>query len=147
MQHNILDGMGRAEILALAVGGADEVFLILRKVSSAALIHFAAALCAIQKPGEYTHFTHLGRTATRLANVLNNQEHAFLDDRRLGVLEDHPILRVIPDFLLALVGLLCSLEVYGMPQIVYALQNAGNRFTVDVQTENRSKIRRSGVSV
>ena len=120
--------MGRAEILALAVGGADEVFLVLRKVGSAALIHFAAALCAIQKPGEHTHFTHLGRTATRLANVLNNQEHTFLDDRRLGVLEDHPILRVIPDFLLALVGLLCSLEVYGMPQIVYALQNVGNCF-------------------
>ena len=128
MQHNILDGMGRAEILALAVGGADEVFLVLCKVGSAALIHFAAALCAIQKPGEHTHFTHLGRTATRLANILNNQEHAFLDDRWLGVLEDHPILRIIPDFLLALVGLFCSLEVYGMPQIVYALQNAGNRF-------------------
>ena len=128
MQHDILDRMGRAEILALAVGGADEVFLVLRKVGSAALIHFAAALCAIQKPGEHTHFTHLGRTATRLANVLNNQEHAFFDDRRLGVLEDHPILRIIPDFLLALVGLLCGLEVYCMPQIVYALQNAGNRF-------------------
>ena len=113
--------MGRAEILALAVGRADEVFLVLRKVGSAALIHFTAALCAIQKPGEYTHFTHLGRTATRLANVLNNQKHAFLNDRRLGVLEDHPILRVIPDFLLALIGLLCSLEVYGMSQIVYAL--------------------------
>ena len=81
MQHDILDRMGRAEILALAVGGADEVFLVLRKVGSAALIHFAAALCAIQKPGEHTHFTHLGRTATRLANVLNNQEHAFFDDR------------------------------------------------------------------
>ena len=107
------------DTVALAVGGADEVFLVLRKVGSAALIHFAAALCTIQKPGEHTHFTHLGRTATRLANVLNNQEHAFLDDRRLGVLEDHPILRVIPDFLLALVGLLCGLEVYGMPQIVY----------------------------
>ena len=61
MQHDILDGMGRAEILALAVGGADEVFLVLRKVGSAALIHFAAALCTIQKPGEHTHFTHLGR--------------------------------------------------------------------------------------
>ena len=97
--------MGRAEILALAVGRADEVFLVLRKVGSAALIHFTAALCAIQKPGEHTHFTHLGRTATRLANVLNNQKHAFLDDRRLGVLEDHPVRRVIPDFLLALVGL------------------------------------------
>lgn len=109
--------MGRAEILALAVGGADEVFLVLRKVGSAALIHFAAALCTIQKPGEHTHFTHLGRTATRLAIVLNNQEHTFLDDRRLGVLKDHPVRRVIPDFLLALVGLLCSLEVYGMPQI------------------------------
>ena len=128
MQHDVLDRMGRAEILALAVGGADEVFLVLCKVGSAALIHFAAALCAIQQPGEHTHFTHLGRAATRLANVLNNQEHAFLDDWRLGVLKNRPILRVIPDFLLALVGLLCSLEVYGMPQIVYALQNAGNRF-------------------
>ena len=36
MQHDILDRMGRAEILALAVGGADEVFLVLRKVGSAA---------------------------------------------------------------------------------------------------------------
>ena len=121
MQHDVLDRMGRAEIFALAVGRADKVFLVLCKVGSAALIHFSAALCAIQKPGEHTHFTHLGRTAPRLANVLNNQEYAFLDDWRLGVLKNHPILRVIPDVLLALVGLLCSLEVYGMPQIVYAL--------------------------
>ncbi len=121
MQHDILDRMGRAEILALAVGGADGVFLVLRKVGSAALIHFAAALCAVQKPGEHTHFTHLGRTATRLANVLQQSGTRFPHDRRLGVLEDYPILRVIPDFLLALIGLLCSLEVYGMSQIVYAL--------------------------
>ena len=119
--------MGRTEILALAVGGADEVFLVLRKVGSAALIHFAAALCAIQKPGEHTHFTHLGRTATRLANVLNNQKHAFLDNRRLGVLEDHPVRRVIPDFLLALVGLsmLCCGYGYGLAGLSHQTKYRG----------------------
>ena len=53
MQHDILDRMGRAEILALAVGGTNEVFLVLCKVGSEALIHFTTALCAIQKPGEH----------------------------------------------------------------------------------------------
>ena len=35
-------------------------------------------------------------------DVLYDQEHTFLDDRFLGILEDHPLGRVIPDLFLAL---------------------------------------------
>lgn len=52
------DRMGCAEILTLTIGRADEIFLVLCKVGSAALIHFAAAFRAIQKPGEHPHFPH-----------------------------------------------------------------------------------------
>ena len=64
-----------------------------------------------QQAREHTHFSHLGRTASSLTNILNNQKNTFLNDRFLGVLKNHPFRGVIPQLLFALERLLGGLEV------------------------------------
>ena len=88
-----------------------------------ALVHLVTTVRTEQKPGKHTHIAHSCRTAAGFADVLHNEKYAFLNDRRLGVLKDSPIRRIIPELLFALVGLLSDFEVHRMPQILNALQH------------------------
>ena len=46
----------------------------------------------------------------------------------LGILEDYPLGRVIPDLFLALERWLAGLEIDSMAQVVNTFQNSGNGF-------------------
>ena len=120
--------MRLAQGTVFSIGGADIIFLLWLEVVGPAKVHLAAAIGAVHQPGEHTHVPHLGRAASGLPDVLHDQEHAFLDDRFLGILENHPLGRVIPDLFLALERWLAGLEIDRMAQVLNTLQNAGNSF-------------------
>lgn len=88
-----------------------------------AQVHLSAAIRTEQQAGEHTHVAHLSGTAAALSDFLDDQKHAFLNNRFLCVLKDHPIRRIIPQYFLALERLLGSFEVDRMAQIVKAFQN------------------------
>ena len=108
--------------------GSTQIVGLLRLFVGTAKIHLIAAVSTKHKSGEDAHVPHTGRTAAGFADILDNGEYAFLNDRGLGVLKDYPICRIVPELLFALVGLLRCLEVYRVSQIVHALQNTANGF-------------------
>ena len=110
-QHDTADGVRLAQGTVFSIGGANVILLFQLEVVSPAKIHLAAAIGAVHQPGEHTHVPHLGRAAASLPDILNNQEHAFLNDRLLGILEDHPFRRVIPNGLFALERWFAGLEI------------------------------------
>ena len=105
-----------AQGTVFSIGGANVILLFRLEVVGPAKVHLAAAIGAVHQPGEHTHVPHFGRAASGLPDVLHDQEHAFLDDRFLGILENHPLGRVIPDLFLALEQWLAGLEMIVWPR-------------------------------
>ena len=118
----------------------DAVFRF--EVIGSAQVHLSAAIRTEQQAGEHTHVAHLSGTAAALSDFLDDQKHAFLNNRFLCVLKDHPIRRIIPQYFLALERLLGGFEVDRMAQIVKAFQNMHYRLstchTVNFKTSKQS---------
>ena len=86
-QHYTADGVRLAQGTVFPIGGADVILLFRLEVVGPAKVHLAAAIGAVHQPGEHTHVPHFGRVASGLPDVLHDQEHTFLNNRLLGVLE------------------------------------------------------------
>ena len=118
LQDNRSDGVWCAtHLLSLAISRADVVFLILSEAGRSALVQDRATIGTIHHAGEHPHFAHLCRTAPWLPCLLYSLGNGFCPDGFMGILEDDPFTFRIFDCLFALVGLLCGLEIYRMPQV------------------------------
>ena len=102
-------GRGAGAAIALVVGAVE--ILDLRIALIEVKVKVAAAIGADQQAGKHIVFSIVGATLTDFAPLLLHLLiHSTLDDRLMDVLEHHPILTVIVDPLLILVGFGISFE-------------------------------------
>ena len=119
--------MGRSTGAAVAlVVGAVEI-LDLRIALIEVKVKVAAAIGADQQAGKHIVFSIVGAALTDFAPLLLHLLiHSTLDDRLMDVLEHHPILTVIVDSFLILVGLGISFEIENVTTVFLQGENFGD---------------------
>lgn len=89
-------------------------------------VKVAAAVGADQQAGKHIVFSVVGAAACGFCPVLLHLLiHSTLDDRHMDVLEHHPILTVIVDSLLILVGFGISFEIENVTTVFLQGENFG----------------------
>ena len=89
-------------------------------------VKVAAAISADQQAGKHIVFSIVGAALTDFAPLLLHLLiHSTLDDRLMDVLEHHPILTVIVDSLLILVGFGISFEIENVTTVFLQGENFG----------------------
>ena len=119
--------MGRSTGAAIAlVVGAVEI-LDLRIALIEVKVKVTAAIGADQQSGKHIVFSIVGAALTDFAPLLLHLLiHSTLDDRLMDVLKHHPILTVIVDPLLILVGLGISFEIENVTTVFLQGENFGD---------------------
>ena len=108
-------GRGAGAAVALVVGAVE--ILDLRIALIEVEVKVAAAISADQQAGKHIVFSVVSAALADFAPfLLHLLIHSTLDDRLMDVLEHHPILTVIVDPLLILVGLGISFEIENTPR-------------------------------
>ena len=110
--------------IALVVGAVE--ILDLRIALIEVKVKVAAAIGADQQAGKHIVFSIVGAALTDFAPLLLHLLiHSTLDDRLMDVLEHHPILTVIVDSLLILVGFGISFEIENVTTVFLQGENFG----------------------
>ena len=110
--------------IALVVGAVE--ILDLRIALIEVKVKVATAIGADQQAGKHIVFPVVGATLADFAPfLLHLLIHSTLDDRLMDVLEHHPILTVIVDPLLILVGLGISFEIENVTTVFLQGENFG----------------------
>ena len=117
-------GRGAGAAIALVVGAVE--ILDLRIALIEVKVKVAAAIGADQQAGKHIVFSIVGAALTDFAPLLLHLLiHSTLDDRLMDVLEHHPILAVIVDSLLILVGFGISFEIENVTTVFLQGENFG----------------------
>ena len=118
-------GRGAGAAIALVVGAVE--ILDLRIALIEVKVKVAAAIGADQQAGKHIVFSIVGAALTDFAPfLLYLLIHSTLDDRLMDVLEHHPILTVIVDSFLILVGLGISFEIENVTTVFLQGENFGD---------------------
>ena len=117
-------GRGTGAAVALIVGAVE--ILDLRIALIEVKVKVAAAIGADQQAGKHIVFSIVGAALTDFAPLLLHLLiHSTLDDRLMDVLKHHPILAVIVDSLLILVGFGISFEIENVTTVFLQGENFG----------------------
>ena len=117
-------GRGAGAAIALVVGAVE--ILDLRIALIEVKVKVTAAIGADQQAGKHIVFSIVGAALTDFAPLLLHLRiHSTLDDRLMDVLEHHPILTVIVDSLLILVGFGISFEIENVTTVFLQGENFG----------------------
>ena len=115
---------GAGAAVALVVGAVE--ILDLRIALIEVKVKVAAAVGADQQAGKHIVFSVVGAALADFAPLLLHLLiHSTLDDRHMDVLEHHPILTVIVDSLLILVGFGISFEIENVTTVFLQGENFG----------------------
>ena len=118
-------GRGAGAAIALVVGAVE--ILDLRIALIEVKVKVAAAIGADQQAGKHIVLSIVGAALTDFAPfLLHLLIHSTLDDRLMDVLEHHPILAVIVDSLLILVGFGISFEIENVAAVFLQGENFGD---------------------
>ena len=118
-------GRGAGAAVALVVGAVE--ILDFRITLIEVKVKVAAAIGADQQAGKHIVFSVVGAALTDFAPfLLHLLIHSTLDDRLMDVLEHHPILAVIVDSLLILVGFGISFEIENVAAVFLQGENFGD---------------------
>ena len=117
-------GRGTGAAVALIVGAVE--ILDLRIALIEVKVKVAAAVGADQQSGKHIVFSVVGTALADFAPfLLHLLIDSPLDDRLMDILEHHPILTVIVDPLLILVGLGISFEIENVTTVFLKGENFG----------------------
>ena len=122
-QHILADIMRRAIATPTLIFGADVMILFALKALAGGKVELAAAVCAIQQPGEQTLPFRFCGAALVFAQLLHSVPLCLRNDCLLCIRYDEHILRIVGNPLFQLVGLGVGLEVAGAAGVFLPFQN------------------------
>jgi len=129
-QNNRADKVCRTASRIAAVVGAYKMILPLFKVVRGTVAHFCSTISAIDHAGKQAALARLCPAVTLLANLLHLVKDLLLDDRRVGVVENHLFFNRRFPLLLVPDGIGVGLEIDCASRVFPPFQNVNNRVGV-----------------
>ena len=121
VQGNCPDIMPRAGSHIAAVVGADEKVLICFESVCRVVVQLGSTVRTEYLARKDTEFSRCGRAAFVFADFLYRLKDMPVYNGRVGILKYPAVFLVVPHTLFAAVILICSLEVFGIPDILQLL--------------------------
>ena len=137
VQNQVADNLGTDKVNGaggrfLAVGSANIIVLrglVVCIPIAALVIHFCAALAAVEQPGQRIRFSIAVAAPDRPAELLRGFPCSLVNDGFVGILKDFPVLFGSLLAVFVPVAGLEGLEIDGMPHVLHAGENVAHRRT------------------